>query len=49
MVGCEFNKYVNFYSPGYTPAYQRQSSQMNPGQPQQAVFEGIEKTQASSY
>ncbi len=49
MVGCEFNKYVNFYSPGYTPAYQRQSSQMNPEQPQQAVFEGLEKTQASSY
>jgi hypothetical protein len=47
MVGCEFNKYVKFYSPEYTPAYQRQS-QMNPRQQPQAVFEGTVKTQASS-
>jgi hypothetical protein len=47
MACCEVNKYVKFYSPGYTPAYQRQS-QMNPGQQQQAVFEGTVKTQASS-
>ena len=25
MVGCEANKYVKFYSPGYTPADQKQS------------------------
>jgi len=48
MVGCGFNKYVNFYSPGYSPAYQRQS-QMNPEQQEQAVFEGMGKNQASSY
>jgi len=47
MVGCEFNKYVKFYSPGYTPAYQKQS-QMNPGQQQQTVFEGTEKLGSSS-
>jgi hypothetical protein len=35
MVGCSLNKYVNFYSPGYTPAYQKQS-QINRGQQQQA-------------
>jgi hypothetical protein len=35
MVGCQLNKYVNFYSPGYTPAYQKQS-QIDRGQQQQA-------------
>jgi|GEM_PF-3551903 len=35
MAGCQFNKYVKFYSPGYTPAYQKQS-QINRGQQQQA-------------
>ena len=35
MVGCQLNKYVNFYSPGYTPAYQKES-RINRGQQQQA-------------
>jgi hypothetical protein len=47
MVGCGINKYVNFYSPGYTPAYQNQS-QINRGQQQQVVFEGTGKPGSSS-